>query len=44
MYHFWIVLHTHLTQAWGSLSSTDYLWAAVSLLALGWFLSTLKRS
>lgn len=37
-------LITKLAWIWQSLSTIDYLWSIIGLLAAGWFLSTLRRS
>ena len=34
---------TKLPWIWQSLSTIDYLWSVIGLLATGWFLSTLRR-
>lgn len=44
MHSSWMMLNSYLVWTWKSTTTTDYLWAIIGLMAMGWFLSTLRRA
>lgn len=44
MHSYLIMLNSYLVWNWKFTSMTEYLWGIIGLLAMGWFVSTLRRA